>query len=389
MDNAREAKEPCLTVVMPVYNGERHLRETLERFAQIQYNEMELLLIDDGSTDASGAICGEYEVLDGRIRCIRQSNQGIAASRNRGLELARGEYICFWDQDDIVIPEAYFRLLHKMQTEHAQIGLCSTGRVIKGIISDYESLRGGDYAGEEVRRQLLYPLLFRGYRYSFADADNYLYGSVWKCIFRTDFVRDNRIRFRRFVNYEDDWIFVTQALCFADKAVTVSDTGYCWRVNEESESHRGTYIGDLPDKFDALDRFVLAYLSRGIKNKKIIAEYNNVIMCEHYIDLYRNAANMHNTAYIRTAQVTDSGANDRKKCRGQIREYLLRTDYRRRIACRKYLKSSAYRRRIILGSLRYGGIGFAYMISRIYDRLEDAMSRIQWIVRLERQRKMK
>lgn len=389
MDIAWEAEEPFVTVVMPVYNGERHLRETLERFTQMAYCRMELILVDDGSTDAGGAICREYEAMDERIRYIRQSNRGIAASRNRGIELARGEYIGFWDQDDIVIPEGYFALLHKIQSEHAQMGMCGTGRLIGDKMSDFEKLRNGVCSDDEVRTQLLYPILFRGYRYPFADAENYIYGSVWKCIFRTDFVRDNHIRFRRFINYEDDWIFVTRALCFADKAVTVSDTGYCWRVNDASESHRGTYIGDLPDKFDALDRYVLDYLSQGIKSKKILAEYNNVTMCEHYIDLYRNASNVHGTAHISSAQDTGGDMSDSRKCRRQIREYLLRTDYRKRIACRKYLKSSAYRRRVVLASLRYGGIASTYIISRCYDRLEEGLSRIQWIVRLERRRKMK
>ena len=377
MGSMQEAKEPVLTVVIPVYNGERHLRKTLEHILKIKFRAMELILIDDGSTDASGEICMEYEARDERIRYIRQDNRGIAESRNRGMELARGEYIGFWDQDDIVIPKGYFALLHKMREEHAQMGMCSTGRMIRGKMSSYENLGNGVCSGDEVRTQLLYPLLFRGYRYSFADTEYYLYGSVWKCIFRTDFVRDNHIRFRRFIHYEDDWIFVTHALCFADRAVTTAETGYCWRVNEESESHTGVYIEDIPEKFEAYDRYVLDYLSQGINNKKVLAEYKNVSMCEHYIDLCRNAANVRGTV------------SDRDKCRRQIRGYMLKTDYKKRIACRKYLTNTAYRRRIVLGSLQYCGIEFTYIISRIYDWLETGMSRIPWIVRMERRRKMK
>lgn len=377
MDITPQTEEPLLTVVIPVYNGERHLRKTLEHILKIKFRAMELILIDDGSTDASGEICMEYEARDERIRYIRQDNRGIAESRNRGIELARGEYIGFWDQDDIVIPKGYFALLHKMREEHAQMGMCSTSRMIRGKMSSYENLGNSVCSGDEVRTHLLYPILFRGYRYPFADTEHYLYGSVWKCIFRTDFVRNNHIRFKKFIHYEDDWIFVTHALCFADRAVTTAETGYCWRINEESESHTGVYIEDMPEKFEGYDRYVLDYLSQGINNKKVLAEYKNVGMCEHYIDLYRNAANIRGTG------------SDRDKCRRRIREYLLRTDYKKRIACRKYLTNTAYRRRIILGSLRYCGIEFTYNISRIYDRLETDMSRLPWIVRLERRRKMK
>lgn len=380
MKIANEMINPLFTAVIPVYNGEQHLRETLEHITQIECQEMELLLIDDGSSDRSSVICREFEACDGRIRYIRQKNQGIAASRNRGIELARGEYICFWDQDDLVIPEGYLALLHKMQAEHAQMGMCNTRRIIQGKTSDYESIRDGVYSGEEVRRKLLYPLLFRGYRYSFADTGDYLYGNVWKCIFRTGFVRDNHIQFKRFVNYEDDWIFVTQALCASDKVAAVSDAGYCWRVNEGSESHKKAYIKDLQKRFNALDQYVLSYMEGSIKEAGVLEEYRKVNLCEHYVDLFRNAASIRNAAGREN--------NSRRICYEHMREYLLSTDYKRQLTCRKYLKKAAYRRRVILNSLRYGGIKVTCVISRLYDRLETRMERVQWIVRMERHRKM-
>lgn len=379
-EETTEDSRPLLTAVMPVYNGECHLRETLDHIIKIQEQDMELLLIDDGSTDASGAICREYEALDRRIRYIRQDNQGIAVSRNRGIELARGEYICFWDQDDIVIPEGYFKLLYKIQAEHGCMGMCSTKRMIGGEMSAFEKIEEDVYNGEEVRRKLLYPLLFRGYTYPFAQGTDYLYGSVWKCIFRTDFVKKHRIDFRRFVNYEDDWIFVTRALCCADRVVTSRKAGYCWRVNEESESHRGVYIPDLCERFAALDQYVTGYLEAGMPEAEVLTEYRKVSLCEHYVELCRNAAN------IRYAQ--DKTGGGRRACRKRMKAYLQQTDYKNGLVCRKYLRSSAYRRRIVLFTLRYGGAEAARIVSGIYGRLETGLSRIRWITRMERQRKM-
>ena len=103
-------EQPTLTAVIPLYNGENKIRETLDNILQIKDQPLELILIDDGSSDNSSMICREYEARDKRIRYIRQENQGIAASRNRGLELARGEYVCFWDQDDIVVSRGLFAL---------------------------------------------------------------------------------------------------------------------------------------------------------------------------------------------------------------------------------------------------------------------------------------
>lgn len=392
-----ENKGILLTAVIPVYNGERHLRKTLRHITQIDCQAMEVLLIDDGSSDQSSAICRKYEEHDGRIRYIRQSNQGVAKSRNRGIELARGEYICFWDQDDFVIQDTLFKLLHRIQSEHAQMGMFSTGRMIRGRTSDYERIRDGVYSGEEVRRQLLYPLLFRGYRYPFIETGSYLYGSVWKCVFRTDFVRDKQIRFRKFVNYEDDWIFVTHALSCADIVAAMSEVGYYWRVHERSESHRGTYIEDLPRRFDALDQYVLGYLTDSIQDKTVLAEYRKVSLCEHYVELFRNAANIRGAASMRNADNIRNEADKgeafrrdtlRRMCYAHMQKYLRNTDYKRQLTVRKYLKSSAYRRRVILNSLRYGGIKVTCMASRLYDWFEIRAEKIQWIVRLERNRKI-
>ena len=96
-----------ITVIIPVYNGERYLRDTIEAVLRAVYNKLEVLLIDDGSTDSSSQICKEFAENDRRVVYIRQENGGIVAARNKGLELAKGEYICFCDQDDLTEPQMY------------------------------------------------------------------------------------------------------------------------------------------------------------------------------------------------------------------------------------------------------------------------------------------
>lgn len=376
-----EKSRILITAVMPVYNGERYLRETLAHFREMPLQDMELILIDDGSSDESSEICKEYETLDGRISYIRQENQGIAASRNRGLDLARGEYICFWDQDDIVLPEGYMTLLTRMRAAQACMGMCSTKRLICGEMSDFEKLTEGIYEGEQIRRKLLYPLLFRGYDYPFTEKADYLYGSVWKCIFRTDFIRKHQIRFRSFISYEDDWLFVTHALCCAKRAAASPAAGYCWRVNEGSESHRETYIPNMWERLSALDQYVAGYLKEGMENTAAFSEYRKVRLCEHYVELCRNAAN------IRYAD--DMVQDRRREQRRRMKEYLRRTDYVSQLTCRKHLRGSAYRKRIVLWTLRYGGAEAACAVSGVYDRLEKRLNGIGWIVRMERRRKMK
>ena len=178
-------KSPLLTVVVPVYNGERYLGETIEYILHSEYQNLELLLIDDGSTDKSSVICRQFQALDERVRVVQTENGGIVAARNKGLARAKGDYICFCDQDDIVEPFMYAYLLEKMVVCDAQIGMCSTGRMMDGKKSVYENLADGTYDREDIPEYLLYPLLFRGYEYPFVKQDNYLYGTIWKCIYNS------------------------------------------------------------------------------------------------------------------------------------------------------------------------------------------------------------
>ena len=101
-------KGPLASVIVPVYNRERFLRDTLDSIFALDYEPFEVVVVDDGSTDGSAAIAESY---DG-VRCIRQENSGPAAARNAGVDVSQGEFIAFVDSDDVVLP-------HKLS---AQVG---------------------------------------------------------------------------------------------------------------------------------------------------------------------------------------------------------------------------------------------------------------------------
>lgn len=91
-----------VSVIMPVYMAERYVGRAIESVLQQSFQDFELILVDDGSTDNCGEICDRYAQLDSRIRVVHQNNKGVSAARNRGLELASGKYIVFIDSDDWV-----------------------------------------------------------------------------------------------------------------------------------------------------------------------------------------------------------------------------------------------------------------------------------------------
>ena len=94
-------ERPLVSVIMPVYNGARHVRDALESVFAQRYRPFEVIVVDDGSVDDSGVIVQSFP----DVRYIRQSNQGVAAARNHGIEVARGEFFAFLDQDDLWKPE--------------------------------------------------------------------------------------------------------------------------------------------------------------------------------------------------------------------------------------------------------------------------------------------
>ena len=113
---------PLITCVIPVFNGERYLREALESVFAQTYRSLDVVLVDDGSTDSTAAIAATYS---DRVRYVHQNNEGPAAARNRGIRAARGEFIAFLDADDLWHPEKLARQLTRFQARQ-NLGYCVT-----------------------------------------------------------------------------------------------------------------------------------------------------------------------------------------------------------------------------------------------------------------------
>ena len=114
-----------LSVIVPVYNVAAYLPQCLDSILSQDYEELEILLIDDGSTDASGEICDQYAAQDHRVRVIHQKNGGAAAAKNAGLRVATGEYLTFVDSDDFLEPNVYGYMLGLLKETGADVAECT------------------------------------------------------------------------------------------------------------------------------------------------------------------------------------------------------------------------------------------------------------------------
>lgn len=116
--------EPAISVIVPVYNAEAYLEKSINSLLAQTFKDFELLLVDDGSTDASGELCDAFAQADTRVRVFHKTNEGVSATRQFGLEQARGEYTIHADPDDWVEPDMLEKLYTKAKAEDADMVIC-------------------------------------------------------------------------------------------------------------------------------------------------------------------------------------------------------------------------------------------------------------------------
>ena len=112
-----------ISVIIPVYNVEPYLRQCVDSVAGQTYRDLQIILVDDGSTDGSGAVCDEYKA-DPRVTVFHQTHRNVSYARNAGLELVTGEYTAFLDSDDAYDPSFMLTMLEAMLRENADIVVC-------------------------------------------------------------------------------------------------------------------------------------------------------------------------------------------------------------------------------------------------------------------------
>ncbi len=180
---------PKVTVSVPVYNVEKYLKKCTDSILSQTEGDIELLLVDDGSTDSSGALCDRIAGTDPRVRVIHQENRGLGGARNTGMENARGEWIIFPDSDDWLEPETIERALKTAESAGADMSLFAFRSVDEGgrtISEHFESLPEGEPLDPRERRDLLL-----------------IAPNAWSKLYRTDLFRRTGVRYPPRVWYED------------------------------------------------------------------------------------------------------------------------------------------------------------------------------------------
>ena len=117
----REDNRPKISIIVPAYNVESWLNRCIDSILSQEYSNLEIIIVDDGSTDGSSKICDEYAEKDKRVHLIHQENQGLSAARNAGLYIMTGEIVAFLDSDDKYHPDFISSMLHAMQQNNSVV----------------------------------------------------------------------------------------------------------------------------------------------------------------------------------------------------------------------------------------------------------------------------
>jgi glycosyltransferase involved in cell wall biosynthesis len=210
---------PLISVIVPVYNTEKYLAECINSLTTQTYRNIEILLINDGSTDSSEKICKQFLLMDDRIKYYSQTNNGVSSARNKGLDIASGEYIAFVDSDDYVSDD-FLEQLYK-NIDGYDISICGLFRFgdstnLRSLLLDIPS---------EISHDDLY-------RYVFCN--NNIGGYLCNKLFSGQIVRAHNIRLNTTLSIGEDMVWIATYLKYVQYGFYIPKCLYYYRINSAS-----------------------------------------------------------------------------------------------------------------------------------------------------------
>ncbi len=240
---------PVISIVMPVYNSEKFIQQTIDSIIRQSFSDWELILIDDGSDDKSGTICDMYAAKEPRITVLHQKNCGITKTRNLGLSKAKGKYIAFADDDDYC-DENWLKINYKYIKEY-KADFVKCGAIQKIY----------DEAGNE--SNIIYRTIDKFVVLEEEDFFNQYYylkqslilNTIWNGLYSIEFLNNNKISFDESMKWgSDDQLFNLDIYKKAKKGVIIPDTYYTW-MQRKKHSKSKEY------NLNRLDEYYRLYLS--------------------------------------------------------------------------------------------------------------------------------
>lgn len=214
-----------VSLIIPVYNSEKYLKECLDSVIKQSYKPIEVILVNDGSTDRSAEIITEYSKRDNRIRVIHHCNQGVSVARNLGMAAATGEYIAFVDSDDILSLDSIEK--RKENIQEADLIFCRYECFDENGLTDIMPISSCTCLEQNMAIKSV--VLDDGFGYQ---------GYLWNKLYRKDIIVDNHIEFEEGISYNEDKLFNLMYLLACKRIAVSNDVVYQYRKDSGGAMNR-------------------------------------------------------------------------------------------------------------------------------------------------------
>ena len=226
-----------ISVIIPIYNVEQYLKRCVDSVLSQKEVSLEIILVDDGSTDSSGKICDDYAVKHPHIKCLHIDNSGPATAKNRGYDIARGNYVAFIDSDDEIKPEMFSTMLQSGYQHDADIVCCNYIQVDEDGNISHTQHTGQEYVLNQ--DEALKAILIK----------DKIYSQCWTKIYKRETMDAHQVRNTEGLKTEEDFIYNIQAfacsktVCIVDKPLYI----YTHRTKSLSKDYYRNHISQYID----------------------------------------------------------------------------------------------------------------------------------------------
>lgn len=284
---------PQVSVIVPVFNAQQSLGRCINSILSQTFRDLELILVNDGSTDGSEQICRNWAELDPRVKIIEKPNGGVSRARNRGLEEASGEYIQFVDSDDYIAADMTEKLLAAMQFYGRETAVCSCWQITERDGETTERIKLGLHKkGSELvfdRDGLWNTMLLLVWETSSMECP-------WNKLYVRKIIEDNGIRFPLELSLGEDFVFNLEYFRHCNGLVFLNEPLYYYRVVENSQSltcrARPDFLQTICCVEDALRASVEAHHELDEVERQILADHFTSRLCTGFLHLSTRCGEM-------------------------------------------------------------------------------------------------
>ena len=231
-----------ISVIVPIYNVEKYLAKCIDSIIEQSYDNLEIILVDDGSPDRCPQICDTYAKKDSRIRVVHRKNGGLSAARNNGIDIASGDYIMFVDSDDYINPLMVEILYNNLKEKNADMSICNVEtfteeyEAVHNIRKGNKTIKKGVVKGKEILQKKLF------------EENNWVWVVAWNKLYKKALFDD--VRYPEHKIHEDEYV-IHSLLLQCDRVSCVDGALYYYLVRNDSITGRKYTINRL-DKVEAV-----------------------------------------------------------------------------------------------------------------------------------------